>query len=38
MATRQLYSNWQIDRHRLIIRDGIQSWEIIDWEDDKIDT
>jgi hypothetical protein len=32
-CTRQLYSHWKIDRHRLIIRDGIESWDIIDWED-----
>ncbi|KAI0882991.1 uncharacterized protein GGS22DRAFT_190966 [Annulohypoxylon maeteangense] len=31
-ATRSLYSHWKIDRHRLIIRDDVQSWEIIDWE------
>ncbi|OIW31857.1 hypothetical protein CONLIGDRAFT_678308 [Coniochaeta ligniaria NRRL 30616] len=32
-CTRQLYSNWKIDRHRLVIRDGIESWDIVDWED-----
>ncbi|KAI1102751.1 hypothetical protein F4804DRAFT_253606 [Jackrogersella minutella] len=31
-ATRSLYSHWKIDRHRLIIRNDVQSWEIIDWE------
>ncbi|KAI1377012.1 hypothetical protein F4677DRAFT_64450 [Hypoxylon crocopeplum] len=31
-ATRSLYTHWKIDRHRLIIRDDVQSWEIIDWE------
>ncbi|KAI0834398.1 hypothetical protein F5Y06DRAFT_158936 [Hypoxylon sp. FL0890] len=31
-ATRSLYSHWKIDRHRLIIRNEVQSWEIIDWE------
>ncbi|KAI0139880.1 hypothetical protein F4776DRAFT_662019 [Hypoxylon sp. NC0597] len=31
-ATRSLYSHWKIDRHRLIIRDDVKSWEIIDWE------
>lgn len=31
-AARSLYSHWKIDRHRLIIRDDVQSWEIIDWE------
>ncbi|KAI1774862.1 hypothetical protein F4818DRAFT_54042 [Hypoxylon cercidicola] len=30
-AARSLYSHWKIDRHRLIIRDAVQSWEIIDW-------
>ncbi|KAL7628454.1 hypothetical protein AAE478_002657 [Parahypoxylon ruwenzoriense] len=31
-AARSLYTNWKIDRHRLIIRDDVQSWDIIDWE------
>ncbi|KAH9904044.1 hypothetical protein F4778DRAFT_78508 [Xylariomycetidae sp. FL2044] len=30
-AARHLYSHWKIDRHRLIIRDDVQSWEIVDW-------
>ncbi|KAI1840535.1 hypothetical protein JX265_013235 [Neoarthrinium moseri] len=30
-AARHLYTDWKIDRHRLIIRDGLQSWEIVDW-------
>ncbi|KAI0485025.1 hypothetical protein GGR56DRAFT_55548 [Xylariaceae sp. FL0804] len=30
-AARELYSHWKIDRHRLIIRDSLQSWEITDW-------
>ncbi|KAI0009700.1 hypothetical protein F4779DRAFT_357684 [Xylariaceae sp. FL0662B] len=30
-SARSLYSHWKIDRHRLIIRDEVQSWEIIDW-------
>ncbi|KAI1504516.1 hypothetical protein F5X99DRAFT_17951 [Biscogniauxia marginata] len=30
-AARDLYSHWKIDRHRLIIRDDVQNWEIIDW-------
>ncbi|CAJ2512671.1 Uu.00g007900.m01.CDS01 [Anthostomella pinea] len=30
-AARHLYSHWKIDRHRLIIRDDVQSWELIDW-------
>ncbi|KAI3331594.1 hypothetical protein HD806DRAFT_165031 [Xylariaceae sp. AK1471] len=31
MAARDLYSHWKIDRHRLIIRDDVESWEITDW-------
>jgi len=30
-SARSLYSFWQIDRHRLTIRDGIESWEFSDW-------
>ncbi|TGJ80668.1 hypothetical protein E0Z10_g8100 [Xylaria hypoxylon] len=30
-AARDLYSHWKIDRHRLIIRDNVESWEITDW-------
>ncbi|KAI1179371.1 hypothetical protein F4777DRAFT_473519 [Nemania sp. FL0916] len=30
-AARDLYSHWKIDRHRLIIRDEVDSWEITDW-------
>ncbi|KAI1334288.1 hypothetical protein F5Y15DRAFT_295503 [Xylariaceae sp. FL0016] len=30
-AARDLYSHWKIDRHRLIIRDKVESWEIVDW-------
>ncbi|KAI0432486.1 hypothetical protein F5Y09DRAFT_139530 [Xylaria sp. FL1042] len=30
-AARNLYSHWKIDRHRLIIRDNVESWEITDW-------
>ncbi|KAB5532534.1 hypothetical protein GE09DRAFT_973367 [Coniochaeta sp. 2T2.1] len=32
-SARHLYSSWKIDRHRLVIRDGVESWDIIDWED-----
>ncbi|KAI0396398.1 hypothetical protein F5Y17DRAFT_119009 [Xylariaceae sp. FL0594] len=31
MAARDLYSHWKIDRHRLIIRDEVESWEITEW-------
>ncbi|KAK4445631.1 hypothetical protein QBC34DRAFT_306500 [Podospora aff. communis PSN243] len=32
-AARHLYTFWQIDRHRLTIRDGIEDWEISKWSD-----
>ncbi|KAK0620922.1 hypothetical protein B0T14DRAFT_431220 [Immersiella caudata] len=32
-AARHLYTFWQIDRHRMTIRDGIESWEISKWSD-----
>ncbi|RYO81867.1 hypothetical protein DL766_007061 [Monosporascus sp. MC13-8B] len=32
-ATRAMYSHWKIDRHRLTIRDDLQSWELVDWTD-----
>ncbi|KAK9774137.1 hypothetical protein AB5N19_06865 [Seiridium cardinale] len=32
-AARHLYSEWRIDRHRLIIRGGLKSWDIVDWVD-----
>lgn len=32
-AARHLYSEWRIDRHRLIIRDDLVSWQIVDWAD-----
>lgn len=33
-SARHLYSDWQIDRNRLIIRDGVESWDMIDWADE----
>jgi len=32
-SARSLYSFWQIERHRLTIRDGIGGWEISRWSD-----
>ena len=32
-ATRYLYSDWKIERLRLLIRDGAQDWEIGQWVD-----
>ncbi|KAK5988956.1 UPF0643 protein PB2B2.08 [Cladobotryum mycophilum] len=31
MATREMYAFWKIDQHRLIIRDNVDSWEIVPW-------
>ncbi|KAI1260545.1 hypothetical protein F5Y18DRAFT_432102 [Xylariaceae sp. FL1019] len=31
MSARDLYSHWKIDRHRLIIGDKADSWQITDW-------
>ncbi|KAI1326507.1 hypothetical protein F5Y16DRAFT_400396 [Xylariaceae sp. FL0255] len=30
-SAKSLYSYWKIDRHRLIIGDKVESWDIIDW-------
>ncbi|KAJ0104106.1 uncharacterized protein J7T55_007032 [Diaporthe amygdali] len=30
-AVRTMYAEWRIDQHRLIIRDGLSSWEMIEW-------
>ncbi|KAF5022732.1 hypothetical protein F66182_5213 [Fusarium sp. NRRL 66182] len=32
-ATRSMYAFWQIDQHRLVIRDNVESWEIIPWKE-----
>ncbi|KAH6890549.1 hypothetical protein B0T10DRAFT_322592 [Thelonectria olida] len=32
-ATRAMYAFWKIDQHRLIIRDGVDSWDIIPWQE-----
>ncbi|KAK8116679.1 uncharacterized protein PG998_004960 [Apiospora kogelbergensis] len=32
-SARHLYTDWKIDRHRLIIREELSSWEIVDWTD-----
>ncbi|KAJ4264964.1 hypothetical protein NW762_005207 [Fusarium torreyae] len=32
-ATRSMYAYWKIDQHRLIIRDNVESWEIIPWQE-----
>ncbi|KAH6646606.1 hypothetical protein BKA67DRAFT_496603, partial [Truncatella angustata] len=32
-AARHLYTEWRIDRHRLIIRDDLKSWEVVNWVD-----
>ncbi|ROV95194.1 hypothetical protein VMCG_08603 [Cytospora schulzeri] len=30
-AVRTMYAEWRIDQHQLVIRDGVSSWEITDW-------
>ncbi|KAK7741873.1 hypothetical protein SLS53_004940 [Cytospora paraplurivora] len=32
-AVRTMYAEWKIDQHELIIRDGVSSWEMIEWTD-----
>ncbi|OAA65570.1 hypothetical protein SPI_02357 [Niveomyces insectorum RCEF 264] len=32
-AVRSLYREWRIERYRLVIDDGIESWKVIDWVD-----
>ena len=32
-ATRLLYSEWKIERLRLLIKDGAEEWEIVEWVD-----
>ncbi|KAJ6444849.1 eukaryotic translation initiation factor 3 subunit-like protein [Purpureocillium lavendulum] len=32
-STRALYAYWKIDQHRLIVRDNVDSWEIVPWND-----
>jgi hypothetical protein len=32
-ATASMYSFWKIDRHKLVIADGVETWEIVDWSD-----
>ncbi|ROT36698.1 hypothetical protein SODALDRAFT_340922 [Sodiomyces alkalinus F11] len=32
-ATASMYSFWRIDRHKLTVREGAESFEFIDWED-----
>ncbi len=33
-ATRQLYTEWKIERLGLMIRDAAEKWEISEWADD----
>ncbi|KAG6353815.1 hypothetical protein INS49_005296 [Diaporthe citri] len=30
-AVRTTYAEWRIDQHRLIIRDGVSSWDLAEW-------
>lgn len=30
-AVRTMYAEWKIDQHRLIVRDGTSSWDLVEW-------
>ncbi|POS69484.1 hypothetical protein DHEL01_v212123 [Diaporthe helianthi] len=30
-AVRTMYAEWRIDQHRLIVRDGVSSWDLLEW-------
>ncbi|KAH8785978.1 hypothetical protein F5883DRAFT_402827 [Diaporthe sp. PMI_573] len=30
-AVRTMYAEWRIDQHRLIVRDGGSSWDLVEW-------
>ncbi|KAG8168357.1 hypothetical protein KVR01_001106 [Diaporthe batatas] len=32
-AVRTMYAEWRIDQHRLIVRDGVSSWDLVQWTD-----
>lgn len=32
-ATAAMYSEWGIDRHRLVVGEGAGRWELVDWDD-----
>lgn len=32
-STRALYAFWKIDQHRLVVRDNVDSWEIVPWSE-----
>ena len=32
-ATRELYTEWRIERLRLVIEDGVAGWRIEEWVD-----
>ncbi|EPE10548.1 hypothetical protein F503_05643 [Ophiostoma piceae UAMH 11346] len=33
-SVRSLYKEWRIERYRLVVGDGVQSWEVIPWVDE----
>ncbi|SPO04094.1 uncharacterized protein DNG_06777 [Cephalotrichum gorgonifer] len=33
-ATAAMYSEWGIDRHRLVVGEGAKRWEFVDWRDE----
>ncbi|KAH0544961.1 hypothetical protein FGG08_000887 [Glutinoglossum americanum] len=32
LAARQMYTEWKIERLALVIRDGVETWDIVDWD------
>ncbi|KAL8919627.1 MAG: hypothetical protein Q9172_004904 [Xanthocarpia lactea] len=32
-ATMKMYTEWQVERHRLVVGDNVEDWDIIPWRD-----
>ncbi|KAL8880427.1 MAG: hypothetical protein Q9198_002158 [Flavoplaca austrocitrina] len=32
-ATIKMYTEWQVERHRLVVGDNVENWDIIPWKD-----
>jgi hypothetical protein len=32
LAARQVYTEWKIERLALVIGDGVETWDIVDWD------
>lgn len=33
-ATAAMYAEWKIDRHRLVVGEGAERWELVDWREE----